>query len=432
MTNLTQCPNCFTSFEISDAQLSESQGKVRCGTCRETFHAVLIDNSPESLESYWAQQGPPDISQFNFDPIRGPGDLTDDLDEKLDESEHSNQTSTGGHTSGSRLPGVGTSIPPYVTHDLKGPMAPPLGGKLAIDGSIEGPAEAGFRQSIEENLHSDLTIEMDSENTAPSGWKPKEEPTDNSGNQSPRLEFDQAELDLANLESAHQELLGTTDRNAARSSIDDQELIAEVDQLIDYKLLAKQHESAEHGNPDSKKFEIGKQPKSRRPSRWVITLLWSIAAIVLLTGLIYQLWLRQAIPLLENPKVQAILTPIVTPLLETLSERFDITLPARRHLDKLQLLSARTEAHPMRSSTTLLRISLINHSEISQPYPWLELSLTDIDGRLVSRRALAPQSYLHNNRLKNEIGARELRSITVELLAFPKIADGYELKLLNK
>ena len=107
-------------------------------------------------------------------------------------------------------------------------------------------------------------------------------------------------------------------------------------------------------------------------------------------------------------------------------------LPSRRNLSQLELASARTEAHPTRPSTTLLRVSIINHASIEQPLPWLEMSLSDAEGKLVSRRSLSPRDYVYQNATNNLIGARELKKVTIELLSFPKQATGYELKILNK
>jgi len=80
----------------------------------------------------------------------------------------------------------------------------------------------------------------------------------------------------------------------------------------------------------------------------------------------------------------------------------------------------------------LLKISIINHAKIRQQLPWLEMSLMDADGRLVSRRNLSPSDYVYQNATDDLIGARELKKITIELLSFPKQATGYELKILNK
>jgi hypothetical protein len=139
------------------------------------------------------------------------------------------------------------------------------------------------------------------------------------------------------------------------------------------------------------------------------------------------MWLKQHLPLAETPQVLQALQPLQSRL-----EGLDIKIPVRRNLSQLELLSARAQAHPNRSSTQLLRVSLINRADISQPLPWLELSLSDADGRQISRRKLAPADYIFNNRTDQQIGAKELKKITIELLAFPKQATGYELRLLNK
>ncbi len=165
--------------------------------------------------------------------------------------------------------------------------------------------------------------------------------------------------------------------------------------------------------------------------RWVYSPIFMVVGLVLLCGLAYQLWLRQAVPLLENQQLAEVIATIAGPAAIGLKEKFDVRLPIRRDLANLQLVSARTETHPTRASTTLLKVSMVNQSQIAQPFPWLELSLTDENGRLVARRAMSPDDYLYNNRLDNLIGANELRPITIELLSFPEQARGYELKLLS-
>ncbi|WP_348945818.1 DUF3426 domain-containing protein [Chitinibacter sp. FCG-7] len=39
MTQITRCPNCSTSFRVTDDQLAAHQGKVRCGRCSFVFNA---------------------------------------------------------------------------------------------------------------------------------------------------------------------------------------------------------------------------------------------------------------------------------------------------------------------------------------------------------------------------------------------------------
>jgi hypothetical protein len=198
------------------------------------------------------------------------------------------------------------------------------------------------------------------------------------------------------------------------------------DQLIAEKLPIDTIDGDQNGLID-----FGKTTKHSGIGRWVFGPLLALMAMLLIAVLGYQLWLKQAAPILESTQLATTLEPLSKPFKNQL-KKYDVILPERRNLNQLELLSARTEAHPTRSSTILLRASLINRAKISQPFPWLELSLSDEDGRLVSRRALAPNDYLHNNRLENTINANELKRVTIELLAFPKQAHGFELRLLNK
>jgi len=49
MTNVTNCPNCQTQFIVTEEQLSQYNGKVRCGHCLHVFDATkeLVDVNAE-------------------------------------------------------------------------------------------------------------------------------------------------------------------------------------------------------------------------------------------------------------------------------------------------------------------------------------------------------------------------------------------------
>lgn len=208
-------------------------------------------------------------------------------------------------------------------------------------------------------------------------------------------------------------------------------LIDEVDQLIDDKII-NQPQSIPN-NTIRTTNQIGKKKKSvSRFFAWLLIAPLLLAIIITLTAtLIYQLWQKQLISWPDRKEVRTFIEPVREPTLTKLQE-FGIDVPVRRNLSALQLLSAKTEPHPTRASTLLLRISLVNRAHIDQPLPWLELSLKNSDGKIISRRSLSPKDYIHNNRIGADIGARELKKVTIELLSFPKQAAGYELKLLNK
>ena len=217
-------------------------------------------------------------------------------------------------------------------------------------------------------------------------------------------------------------------------------LIDAVDALIEEKLVDADESWFEEDQTDDsdstvvlrEPFILDPKPKRSFLQRWIITPILCLLTPALLVALIYQLWLMQALPILDNEQVAERAAPWLEPARKFLDEQFDWQIPERRDLAAMRLVSARLEPHPSRASTILLKITLLNQSKIAQPFPWLELELLDVDGRRVSRRALSPLDYLHNNRVENLIGANELRPVTIELLAFPEQAHGFELKIIDR
>ena len=50
MSSVTTCPNCQSQFAVTDAQLSQYSGKVRCGHCLHVFDATnYIDSNSEAV-----------------------------------------------------------------------------------------------------------------------------------------------------------------------------------------------------------------------------------------------------------------------------------------------------------------------------------------------------------------------------------------------
>ena len=298
--------------------------------------------------------------------------------------------------------------------------------------------------------------------------------------QQPELDLQTSEADMRSMPNGLAEHLGSDTFDAEINFNADDEtnnwpddsykLVEKIDQLVEEKFVPEQSEPATlivTGDEHRPEFQTGSEASEEPPeqtiegddlteveldsenifvldhkapgsrtARWLGIPVLLVLILLLAGGLGYQAWLRQALPLLENkdiqPILQATLAPLADPLEQQLQERLNLELPIRRDLKGLQLVSAQTDAHGTRSSTILLRVGLVNRSDISQPLPWLELTLTDENGRLVARRALNPQDYLYNNDTANRIEPHELKKFAIEMLSFPELAKGYELKLIDK
>jgi hypothetical protein len=359
---------------ISDRQILRSKGKVRCSSCRERFVARRFRE--ESDKNDQLKEG-------------GEQHANAPETEKVDVSDQRNGQESD------EVSAVGYELSPFTEEVESETTIERESSEPEPDQSIKTPFSR-YETSFEENLQSELTIEMESEL------------------------FEQIEANS----------FITTAEYSNQDEHSDQQLISEVDKLIEGMFLDDTQSTIEM--LPSTEMEFEEALSERNPwRRWLFTPLLSLLAVLLISALLYQLWHRQALPWLEGEKLSQAIAPIAQPLVGKLSEEFGVTLPVRRDLRSLQLLSAHTETHPTRSSTLLLKVRIINHSTIAQPFPWLELALTDENGRLVARRALSPEDYLHNNRLTNSIASKEVRPVTIEFLSFPEHVHGYELKLLN-
>jgi len=74
-----QCPNCQTVFNIGDAQLQAAAGKVRCGSCQETFNGFehLLDRLPGEAPP---RPSPPPLAEEPDDAFDPDLDLASALD----------------------------------------------------------------------------------------------------------------------------------------------------------------------------------------------------------------------------------------------------------------------------------------------------------------------------------------------------------------
>lgn len=379
MTNTTQCPNCSSIFAITDEQYRASKGNVRCGTCRQKFNVVFLpDNDGLVLDT--------DVLSGNSPGKLGASQkvdsdllsiLSNHADKQATKNEEQEQPSVSAHQSD-------------------------------LGDDINSELSVGFEYS-HSSTHSIPTFAIESLSES--------ELSSNDTTLS-------ATISRSTIEQRSRTLT-LSDENAHAG-----ELIDQVDSLIDSKLLNTAVDGSDQNTTPSEPFSL--KPSWQSQFKQALSLFSGVMiALILLSILTYQLWLKQSLPEYFDQPV-AFAQKLLAPLASLVADQGGFDLPVRQDLNNLQLLSAKTEAHPTRASTILLRISFLNRAAIDQPLPWLELSLTDEDGRLVSRRSFSPNDYLYNNATENLISANELKKVTIELLSFPKQAYGYELKMVGK
>lgn len=75
--------------------------------------------------------------------------------------------------------------------------------------------------------------------------------------------------------------------------------------------------------------------------------------------------------------------------------QLDCVVPPTSDIGRIELIQPTSIApHPRIRNALRLRATAVNRAENSQPYPWMEVTLTDSTGGTLSRRIFKPREYL--------------------------------------
>lgn len=430
----TQCPHCFITYVISDEQLRVSQGMVRCGTCRERFQARLLKDDTETprfdpREAF--------IEPLTEDSVEQKEAATKALaDTKTQEfsfvDPHSDSEKSESLSDATVTGSINSDL--SLDIDENAPVTPLDSKQLSAKKMLANIRAKQRRETEQRDAVTDHEVAKTQQRRFETSDTPKRDSA-SVNNESSDKSVTQAKLaEDKRQESIEQQ---TSNRNPSQQqkrstrNSNKESLINEVDNLVNYELIKASTTATDKEKTTSNEpFKLDRKPKVKSRT-WLLAPPLLLLVTLLSSTLIYQLWIKQLISVPDGSVTQKKIVELSIPLAKKLSD-YDLVLPVRQNLNKLKLTSAVTEAHPTNASTTLLRISIINHAEFEQSLPWLEMTLTDADGRLVSRRNLSPNDYIYQNQTDDLIGARELKKITIELLSFPKQAVGYQIKVLNK
>ncbi len=161
------------------------------------------------------------------------------------------------------------------------------------------------------------------------------------------------------------------------------------------------------------------EPEPPEPaSRW-----WSVGVLLLAMVLAAELAYAWRGPLAQQ-------YPALRPALEAACAQVACAVPFAREHALLKLEESELLEVPGKPSEIALGARIRNLATVSQEYPHLELTLTDLTGQAASRRVLRPTDYLGRPLALGEVLAPG-SEVAVQLrLETPRIkATGYELLL---
>lgn len=144
-------------------------------------------------------------------------------------------------------------------------------------------------------------------------------------------------------------------------------------------------------------------PPAPKPRRWP----WLIGALLALLVLFAQILYFHRVELAAQ-------LPGLKPALTAYCGLLHCTIPLPKKAELMSIESSDLEADPLQSNLITLSALLHNRAPHIQAYPNLELSLTDVQDKVVARRTFIPPEYLKMGE-DEKLGLAANREISVRL-----------------
>jgi predicted Zn finger-like uncharacterized protein len=345
MSLATRCTSCGTVFRVVQDQLKVSEGWVRCGRCDAVFNALegLFDLGRDAPPEWRA-----DAAAALAHETPPADDRTAlDLDVTIDDA--SAAAPAAGHAPFAALTPSPTPPPAPSAGSTRGPAsAPPSGDDRSPSSSFPSTAPAAF-----EDLLAADPIDAHL-------FRKRGPVADVKVDERDRLEFSDARFD--------------SDLFAENSAVD------ESDPGDAATTDAAALESA-HAQPDFLRRAERKARWQRAPVRFALAAAGAAAFAVLLGQVAH-----------HYRDLVAARWPATRPALVAWCRLADCSLEAPRRIDDVAVDStALTRAIGL--DAFVLSVTLKSRSALPLAMPSVDLSLTDGNGRLVARRALAPRDF---------------------------------------
>ena len=148
-----------------------------------------------------------------------------------------------------------------------------------------------------------------------------------------------------------------------------------------------------------------------------------LLSLLLLLGLLAQLTYFMRTEISAN-------YPQTKPLLALACAQIGCDVPLPKKIDLLTIDDSDMQEHVEYEQVLQFTSTLINHANVPQAYPNIELTLTDTDDEPVLKRTFSAKEYLHNNaNVENGIAAKEEVRIKLNMNTSDVAVAGYRVTL---
>lgn len=393
----TCCPNCHTVFEVSSEHLASSDTRVRCGECLSIFDALSNLQSDELLDGH---------------------------NELLIDDE------------GNILDADGSYEDPVI--DVGDDTIAAIDDTLAIGSEDQARALAGGQGDATalDVTYSDYDLFSGEAGLPDVAYFDQTQDIDN-------LRFDEPDGD-----ETFSDTLFVHDMTVAESTEHDEQFGEQLSELepstpdtkVDFVADDERHDPVvftyrepkepsadsrafEHTSPEvvgsEASFDAGAVPsrEQKRSSPWLMRACLAMLIVMLTAGL-YGYRSRDA--LLQNTSVR--------PWLESGCAWVGCELSPVVNLDALKVLKRAVFTHPTIDNALVIDLAFVNEAALDQPYPVLEIRLTNSNGGLVVQNNVEPADYLDDWQKDDLLATGERLDLSLTVEDPGQTATSFELQ----
>ncbi len=161
----------------------------------------------------------------------------------------------------------------------------------------------------------------------------------------------------------------------------------------------------------------------RRPGPQTRPVFWVLGVFVMVTLLAAQ-WMYFYRDQLARDKQWM-------PYVQMFCQTLRCTITPRHDVGLVQLTDTRVTPHPKFDKALRVRATLINRAKYTQPFPLMEVTLTNTEGKILARKRFSAREYLKNTKqLGAGLAPNVARKAQLEITSPNTTADGYEIRLL--
>lgn len=392
----TCCPNCQTVFEVAPELLTSSDTRVRCGECLSIFDSLSnlrIDDFPGDTDEDFLVDEDGNILNADSSYARATSGASDDFTASGDYSSAAGLTDTGGAASSDYAHDESMLDVTYSDFDLfSGEAGLP---EVAYFDETQDSSGLRFDDTQADETFSDTLFSRD--HTVQVATPPRRP---ESGSET----LAQMSLD-ANVDFVTDDVPRDPLVFKYRDGVD--ELDAQAHAPV---IPARRH--------DASALDTNRVTSSRSAlASWAVRSLLVFLLVVIATGL-YGYRNREA--LMYNSELR--------PWLASVCAVVGCQLPARVDLGSLKVVKRSVFSHPTIDNALVIDLAFVNGANFDQPYPVLEIRLTDRNGRLVVQNDVKPVDYLDGWQASDPLVAGERLDLSLTVADPGQTATSFELK----